>query len=314
MPGAPALTELLEGPGVRLSGLRLETGTVIVRIAQGDAAVHLRIEDGAAFDPARNLDVEIGYGIGAFGGRGVLVPYLGFATSGGDSRELRTGARLRLGSLDAEFRGGVRERASGEPDRFVGLKLRLPLGGAAAALGRDRPPPPGEASGDAALLADNENRRPLAIPPRGAPLPLPASRAAGEVMAVQPGLPGKTTAPKQRDLIIPPFWTEEQTVSFRGQSYRIVSRLGSGGAGTTFKVVEVDSETESDLGTYVAKVARDEQLGQRVLGAYKLARSHLRHSAPSLDSAGVDYVNTLPAPKMRSRFVTERSSKGAGDG
>ena len=77
------------------------------------------------------------------------------------------------------------------------------------------------------------------------------------------------------------FWTEEQTVSFRGQSYRIVSRLGSGGVGTTFKVVEVDSETDSDLGTYVAKVARDEAVGQRVLGAYKLARSHLRHSALS---------------------------------
>ena len=77
------------------------------------------------------------------------------------------------------------------------------------------------------------------------------------------------------------FWTEEQTVSFRGQSYRIVSRLGSGGVGTTFKVVEVDSETKNDLGTYVAKVARNEEVGQRVLGAYKLARSHLRHSALS---------------------------------
>ena len=55
VPGAPPLTELLEGPGVRLSGLRLETGTVIVRIAQGDAAVHLRIEDTAAFDPAGGI-------------------------------------------------------------------------------------------------------------------------------------------------------------------------------------------------------------------------------------------------------------------
>ena len=55
VPGAPPLTELLEGPGVRLSGLRLETGTAIVRIAQGDAAVHLRIEDGAAFDPAGGI-------------------------------------------------------------------------------------------------------------------------------------------------------------------------------------------------------------------------------------------------------------------
>ena len=51
VPGAPPLTELLEGPEVRLSGLRLESGPVIVRIAQGDAAVHVRIEDGAAFDP-----------------------------------------------------------------------------------------------------------------------------------------------------------------------------------------------------------------------------------------------------------------------
>ena len=67
VPGAPPLTELLEGPGVRLSGLRLETGPVIVRIVQGDAAVHLRIEDGAAFDPAGGIvygfDNELGLGL-----------------------------------------------------------------------------------------------------------------------------------------------------------------------------------------------------------------------------------------------------------
>ena len=55
VPGAPPLTELLEGPDVRLSGLRLESGPVIVRIAQGDAAVHVRIEDWAAFDPAGGI-------------------------------------------------------------------------------------------------------------------------------------------------------------------------------------------------------------------------------------------------------------------
>ena len=67
VPGAPPLTELLEGPGVRLSGLRLETGPVIVRIAQGDAAVHVRIEDGAAFDPAGGIvywfENELGLGL-----------------------------------------------------------------------------------------------------------------------------------------------------------------------------------------------------------------------------------------------------------
>ena len=77
------------------------------------------------------------------------------------------------------------------------------------------------------------------------------------------------------------FWTEDQIVSFRGQHYRIVSRLGSGGVGITFKVVKVDPETRADLGTYVAKVARDEESGRRVLRSYELAHSHLRHSALS---------------------------------
>ena len=77
------------------------------------------------------------------------------------------------------------------------------------------------------------------------------------------------------------YWTEDQVVSFGANSYRIVSCLGSGGVGTTFKVVKVDRETKGELGTYVAKVARDKVTGRRVLGAYELAHSHLRHSALS---------------------------------
>ena len=78
------------------------------------------------------------------------------------------------------------------------------------------------------------------------------------------------------------FWTEEQVVHFRGRDYRVVTRLGSGGVGTTFKVVEIDRSTKEDLGTYVAKVGHDENMGQRVLKAYDLAHSHLgRHAALS---------------------------------
>ncbi|MGA2706499.1 MAG: NERD domain-containing protein kinase family protein [Isosphaeraceae bacterium] len=78
------------------------------------------------------------------------------------------------------------------------------------------------------------------------------------------------------------FWTEEQVVPFHGHDYRIVARLGSGGIGTTFKVVEIDRSTKEDLGTYVAKVGHNAETGTQVLRAYSLARSHLgRHSSLS---------------------------------
>ena len=77
------------------------------------------------------------------------------------------------------------------------------------------------------------------------------------------------------------FWTEDQVVPFRDRDYRIVSRLGSGGVGTTFKVVQIDLTTREDLGTYVAKIAHDEETGKRVRKTYEAARSYLHHSALS---------------------------------
>ena len=77
------------------------------------------------------------------------------------------------------------------------------------------------------------------------------------------------------------YWTEDQIVPFNGNSYRIVSSLGSGGVGTAFKVVKLDRDMQEELGNYVAKVVRDKEQGQSVLGSYALARAHLRHSALS---------------------------------
>ena len=76
------------------------------------------------------------------------------------------------------------------------------------------------------------------------------------------------------------FWTEDQIVPFRGSHYRVVERLGSGGVGTTFKVVETDRSGE-DRGTFVAKVCHDEEAGRRAVSAYRLARSHLQHQSVS---------------------------------
>ena len=82
---------------------------------------------------------------------------------------------------------------------------------------------------------------------------------------------------------LPParFWTEDQIVPFRGHKYRIVTRLGSGSVGTTFKVIKIDSSTGDELGTYVGKVAHDPDIGARVTKSYELAHSHLHHSALS---------------------------------
>ena len=46
-------------------------------------------------------------------------------------------------------------------------------------------------------------------------------------------------------------------------------------------MVRIARKTQGDLGTYVAKIARDRETGQRVLDAYQLAHSHLRHSGLS---------------------------------
>ena len=109
-------------------------------------------------------------------------------------------------------------------------------------------------------------------------------------MAEQPGdrtpleelaglLPDESKHAPQAPLPIAParYWSEDQIVPFRGRKYRIVSRLGSGGSGKTFKVVEID-QSGGDLGAYVAKVVSDEVIGKRVLRAYRLARSHLVRS------------------------------------
>lgn len=63
VPGAPPLTELLAGPGVRLEGLRLADGTAVVKIEQGEASVLIRIEDGEQFDPAAGVVIGLATGL-----------------------------------------------------------------------------------------------------------------------------------------------------------------------------------------------------------------------------------------------------------
>ena len=77
-------------------------------------------------------------------------------------------------------------------------------------------------------------------------------------------------------------WTAGQVVSFRGNDYRILERLGSGGIGTAFRVVGINRSTGEESGTYVGKIVRDRKAGRRTIASYALVRPHLgRHRAAS---------------------------------
>ncbi len=91
--------------------------------------------------------------------------------------------------------------------------------------------------------------------------------------------PPSTTESEPGDLPPARYWSEDQVVRFNKHEYRIVSRLGSGGLGTAFKVVQINPKNDDeDLGTFVAKIAHDRSTGEQVLNGYKLARAHVgRH-------------------------------------
>ena len=75
------------------------------------------------------------------------------------------------------------------------------------------------------------------------------------------------------------YWSEGQEFRFGNHDYRVVDALGSGGVGAAFKVVRIDRTTDEDLGTFVAKAARNEAAGMAAIEAYNRARPVLGRNA-----------------------------------
>ena len=80
-----------------------------------------------AFDPAGRLDAEAGYGLGAFGGSGVMTPYAGLALSGAGERAWRTGVRWTLGPDVAFGLEGSRTEPANDEAPAHGLMVRASL-------------------------------------------------------------------------------------------------------------------------------------------------------------------------------------------
>lgn len=75
----------------------------------------------------------------------------------------------------------------------------------------------------------------------------------------------------------PACWEEDCIIPFQSSYYRIATRLGSGGIGQTFKVVQVDKENSHEYGLFVAKVIADQEEAECALHAYRKARPHSSH-------------------------------------
>ncbi len=103
----------------------------------------------------------------------------------------------------------------------------------------------------------------------------PESRCAlGDIKAKIDKLVGqpplKTTVPSAQS------WSRGLVVPFNGRQYKIVSPIGSGGTGITFRVVELD-KNEEEMGNFVIKAVPDGDRRKQVRQAHSVARPHTTH-------------------------------------
>ncbi|MGO8751913.1 MAG: protein kinase domain-containing protein [Thermoguttaceae bacterium] len=108
-----------------------------------------------------------------------------------------------------------------------------------------------------------------------------------ELLAILEMLSEPAEAVVERPLPSAKYWSEGLLVPFNDHRYRIVSRIGSGSYGTTFKVIEEDPISGDQYGTYVGKVIFDGAAGERALRAYRYTRAQTTepHLAPILETA-----------------------------
>ncbi len=86
------------------------------------------------------LEAEVGYGLDALDGRGVLTPYMGVSEAG-RGREVHAGVRLNFAAIQGAISGATERTAASNPDRHsVGVSMRMPLGAHRAGTAPARPP------------------------------------------------------------------------------------------------------------------------------------------------------------------------------
>ena len=118
------------GEGLRLS---VEPGWGVTASGTRELWEHGVLEDApgalaaGSTEPGGRLEAELGYGLPAWDGRGLLTPYGGLTLGADERRDYRAGARLELEAFELRLEGTRRERAGAGADHELTLRGGLRL-------------------------------------------------------------------------------------------------------------------------------------------------------------------------------------------
>ena len=126
-------------PGTQGVGLSASLQPVLGQAQSGVAQLWeqtLADPSSALASDAARVEAELGYGLAALGGRGLVRPYTQVSMAGEGSRHYRMGSRLELGdTLRVGVEVGRREASGSETDHGVMLRLELGSAGGGVAVG-----------------------------------------------------------------------------------------------------------------------------------------------------------------------------------
>ncbi len=107
-----------------------------------------------------------------------------------------------------------------------------------------------------------------------------ARPSARELASLVRDLASPVVEPALAPAIAPALWDEGHVLEWKGDRYRVLSLLGQGGAGRTFKLEQLDARGEP-IGTYVGKVVFNAELGPASFDAYRRLRPLTQHQGLS---------------------------------
>lgn len=86
-----------------------------------------------------------------------------------------------------------------------------------------------------------------------------------------------STVEKEQEDLDPEYWHDEYICNFQNNEYKVLGRLGKGGIGQTFKVLQINSEKNTEYGVFVAKTINSAKDATDCLEAYRTVRTWSVH-------------------------------------